>query len=543
MRTLILIFLLALMTHTLIPAVTAQDCMPSRLEIGSEAQVTPGASNRIRAEPNTGAEQIGQIPGGGIVTIVDGSDCVAGFLWWQITYDGIIGWTVEASDSEYFLEPYSDEVPATDTSDDSCDMQALLQIGDYGQTSSNTPGRLRAEPGINAEQIGQVNPIDIFLVVDGFVCADGFLWWQVEVNDSIGWMAEGNTENYFVQEVTDLSLIPSTPEPTLISHDISWNADSSRLAIATSIGVLIYNTNDWLQEPYLLDDGILATDLAFSPVDPDLIVINGEEVLIRFRAYHLSDDSDELLFERLLMDGPMGGDSTAYNFAFSADGNQLSFGGSSYDVYDTETWTQINTFENLAEAGNHYRRIDISHSDLSSTGDYGAGIVSNGVQLYDLSSSDSVSPGEIDPRISVFDRGGRTQGITALQFSPDDTQLITGDNTGSLQMWDVETGERTSFIRAENQGSISNRINDIAFHPDSDIIATAESDPRGIVRIFTSENLETQLVFDADVNHQTAYTLAYSPDGETLVVIMDDVIYLLETTDYTIIDRITIQHS
>lgn len=104
-------------------------------------------------------------------------------------------------------------------------------------------------------------------------------------------------------------------------------------------------------------------------------------------------------------------------------------------------------------------------------------------------------------------------------------------------MWDVETGTRTSFIRAENQGSISNYINDIAFHPDSQVFATAESDPRGVIRIFTTDELESVTVFISDDYHADTSALSYHPDGNVLVAILDDRIYLLETTNYTVIEH------
>lgn len=78
--------------------------LPLRLSIGDPAQVTPGASNRMRAEATTSAARIGEIPGGSVVLVLDGPVCADGYTWWQVDYDGLVGWTVEGSDS-YWLEP------------------------------------------------------------------------------------------------------------------------------------------------------------------------------------------------------------------------------------------------------------------------------------------------------------------------------------------------------------------------------------------------------------------------------------------------------
>jgi|GEM_PF-2691205 len=545
MRVFLAISILILFSNFEVLHIDAQDCLPTRLEIGGEARVTPGAANRIRSEASTDSEQIGQIPAGEVAAILEGPQCAGGFLWWRITYDGVEGWTVEASATDYFLEPYSDEIEVTATdSAESCNTETRLQIDGYGQMNANIPGRLRDAPGTDGEQIGQVDPIDIFRVIDRPICVDGFNWWLVEVDDLTGWLAEGDSESFYVEPVTDPDIIEqlSTPEPSLISYAASWNADGSRFAIATENGVFIYNTTDWDEAPYLLDDGILATELAFSTTNPDLLVIDGTENIFRFRAYELSDADESILFEIALMDGPMGGDRPANDFAFSADGSQLSFGGSSYEIYDTETWTRLNYLEISEVAGNHYVPVIISPSDLSANGNYGAGAIDDGiVHIFDLTRPHTVDFGEEDPRISTFDRGGRIQDITALRFSPDGAQLIIGDNTGSLQMWDIETGNRTSFIRAENQASISNRINEIEFHPDGETVATAESDPAGIVRIFDTENLDTITVFGTDQAHTVAYIVAYSPDGTVLLTVLDDTIYVLDTTFYTVISSVSIQ--
>ena len=548
MRTLFILFSLLLFGSLHGFELKAQTCLPTRLEIGGEARVTPGASNRIRSEPSTGAEQIGQIPAGGIFTILDGSQCNDGFLWWQIAYGGVEGWTVEGNATDYFLEPYSDETEVTATSDETnnCNVEPRLQIDEYGQVSSTVPSRLRAGAGTSAEQVGQVDPDEFFLVIEGPMCADGFNWWQVEVDNVRGWLAEGDAEAYYVELVTDRSLLDftPTPEPTLITYAISWNADGRRLAVATSNGIFIYNSEDWSQKPYLFAGGIRADDLGFSPSNPDLLVINSLDSLFRFRVYQLSDEGEDLIFEDELMEGPVGGDSSASNFAFRDDGTQLGFGGTSFEVFETENWTQINQVDIFRTDVGCCHRVPffIYPSDLNATGDYGVGGIEDGiVQLFDLALPQPTNIDAPDPRLSMLDRGGRTQRITSLKFSPDGTHIIAGDETGSLQMWEIETGSRTSFIRSESQTSTSNQINDIAFYPDGTALATAESDPNGIVRVFTTEGLEPLIVFGLNEGRTRAFAVAYSPDGETLVAVVDDVIYLLDTSDYRVVERIEIE--
>ena len=80
--------------------------LPSRLVPGQLARVTPGDPNNLRALPNVSAPLVGRMPGGAEFTVMTGPVCdPAGMAWWQVTYNGLIGWTVEGQGGTYFVEP------------------------------------------------------------------------------------------------------------------------------------------------------------------------------------------------------------------------------------------------------------------------------------------------------------------------------------------------------------------------------------------------------------------------------------------------------
>lgn len=98
------------------PVIVAQgdacgDSLPPRLKVGNYAQVTAGTSNNIRIIPSRKGQLLGQVPGGETFKVTNGPKCVEGFNWWQINYKGIIGWTVEATGDEYWLQPYDANKP------------------------------------------------------------------------------------------------------------------------------------------------------------------------------------------------------------------------------------------------------------------------------------------------------------------------------------------------------------------------------------------------------------------------------------------------
>ncbi|MBI5961201.1 MAG: SH3 domain-containing protein [Chloroflexi bacterium] len=77
-----------------------------RLTVGGQGRVTPGLPNKVRSQPSTSAEQTGNIPGEGVFQVLAGPQCGDGLWWWQVNYDGLIGWTANGDSAEYWVEPY-----------------------------------------------------------------------------------------------------------------------------------------------------------------------------------------------------------------------------------------------------------------------------------------------------------------------------------------------------------------------------------------------------------------------------------------------------
>jgi hypothetical protein len=81
------------------------NALAAHLTVGGQGRVTPGLPNKMRSAPSINAAQVGNIPGEGVFTVVAGPECGDGFLWWQVNYEGTIGWTASGDSSEYWVEP------------------------------------------------------------------------------------------------------------------------------------------------------------------------------------------------------------------------------------------------------------------------------------------------------------------------------------------------------------------------------------------------------------------------------------------------------
>jgi hypothetical protein len=92
-------------------AIDCPDAPPTRLENFVDAAVTPGQSNHLRARPSTDSEVIGELPAGTVVNVLNDHECADGYLWWEVAYNGIIGYTAEGEGDTYWLEPYVAPTP------------------------------------------------------------------------------------------------------------------------------------------------------------------------------------------------------------------------------------------------------------------------------------------------------------------------------------------------------------------------------------------------------------------------------------------------
>jgi len=90
--------------------VNAQDSSCSiapipRLNVGEQAQVTPGLPNNLRNGAGVFDQQIGQLPAGSVFEVRDGPVCAGYYYWWQVEYRGLVGWTAEGVLHDYWLQP------------------------------------------------------------------------------------------------------------------------------------------------------------------------------------------------------------------------------------------------------------------------------------------------------------------------------------------------------------------------------------------------------------------------------------------------------
>jgi len=194
---------------------TTVDCLnspPSRLNVGMQAAVIDVDPNHIRLHPQS-AEVRGEIPSGGVFDIIGGPECgqSAGLIWWEVSYQGVTGWTAEGKGDQYWIAPYSASASSTTIVNTpvaearptcSGTLTSQLQVGHYARVTPGDRGnRLRSQPTTSGEQIGLIPAGRLFRVVDGPVCADDYAWWKVYHSGQTGWTVEADSTSYWLEPI------------------------------------------------------------------------------------------------------------------------------------------------------------------------------------------------------------------------------------------------------------------------------------------------------------------------------------------------------
>ena len=105
--------------------------------------------------------------------------------------------------------------------------------------------------------------------------------------------------------------------------------------------------------------------------------------------------------------------------------------------------------------------------------------------------------------------GGHTKPTVVVVFSPDGRTLATGSLDRTVKLWDAMTGKLQATFFAQK----AERGYHVIFSPDGRILATHGFSDRTL----SLWNTKTLQLMTKVVNEQSFYTIAFSPDGLTLL--------------------------
>jgi WD40 repeat protein len=456
-----------------------------------------------------------------------------------------------------------------------CSLLPRLQPGQQGQVVSGGANRVRALPGKQNKLLGQLELGSVFQVLEGPVCADGYNWWHVQSNSVVGWTAEGADKEYWLSPLSEstpfsVSSIPTktssdashatttavpsietTPQPPGNGWltDLAWSPDGKYLAVATSVGVRLYDmlNNKFAQD--LPDVETQINDLAFSP-DGTLFAA-GEDGWVY--AWDLTNDELKYTLHHSLPVTAIASNSDGTRIVSIDAGTRVEgeyYSRSTVHLWDTLTAKEIGSVTVQDEGGKTLlflhdnrqvfiggkfrqtvHRWDITSSDEKASFEAGDTLADWAVsddgkilayipqQLGDGPTDQALVMINPENREIINERDiANEMDVYRIFFTPKADFLLTIDVTGKLQIRLLKTLQIQTILT--NQASV------VTFSPDKSLMAVGGKD--GGIRLYTTPTLNSEGKVYTKAK-QTLYgitgginLIAFSSDGSRLAAIGSD---------------------
>ena len=268
-------------------------------------------------------------------------------------------------------------------------------------------------------------------------------------------------------------------------NDVQYSPDGTHLAVASAIGIWLYNLNSDEEPVRLTTDRVNVYNVSFSPDGKMLAGGHGEELV------QIWDVNTHMCKKTFIADHGQN-----LRVLFSRDGGTLaSSGHREINLWDVAT----STHREISEAYVHFA------NGMFINGDSGI--------LASVDIGDTIWLLDIVTREQKKALKGHTKNVKSVAFSPDGRTLASGSLDKTVRLWGVATGKQKKILKGHRKS-----INGIAFSIDGQILATASRD--NTVRLWdtiTGKQKKTLKGHTAAVNGA-----AFSPDGQTIVTWSND---------------------
>ena len=261
-------------------------------------------------------------------------------------------------------------------------------------------------------------------------------------------------------------------------NDIAYSQDGTRLAVATSAGIWIYDAHTGAELDILLGHTASVARVVYAP-DGTTLASGSVDGAVRL----WDVDTGEFLRTLTARVGSIA------SLAFSPDGTTLACGGHNHvQLLDTVSGVSKVSFK----ASTHM--VDtVAFSPDGTT--LASGSWNPQIQLWDVISG--------QPKAILT---GHTGAVRSVAFSPDGSTLVSTSRDGTIRLWEAVTGVPKGIL-AKNRTHCER----VAFSPDGSTIAAGSHR-----RLYLLDAVSGQSKVDPYAAMDTINSLAFSPDGTTL---------------------------
>ena len=235
---------------------------------------------------------------------------------------------------------------------------------------------------------------------------------------------------------------------------VAFSPDSTRLAVASAIGIWLYDVATATEVALLEGHTGGVTSVAFSS-DGTMLASGSEDETVKLWAVATHTNIATL---RGHTDG-------VWSVVFSPDGKMLASGSGDPIIHfpadNTIKLWDVETNTNIASLEGHRGRV----ASMAFSPD--------GKILASGSEDETVKLWDVETNTNIATLEGHTDKVSSVAFSPDGKILASGGGLfdRTVKLWDVETNTNTATLEGHTDG-----VSSVAFSPDGKILASGVGD-------------------------------------------------------------------
>jgi WD40 repeat protein len=278
-----------------------------------------------------------------------------------------------------------------------------------------------------------------------------------------------------------------------IFDDVVWSPDFQWLAVASCKALFIYQTNEMNAKFEIpTPEGDCVTKIAFGT--NDIFAFNTNTGRLEIWSAASQKKLASLDFGK-----------TALALAFSTKTSELMVG--SYDgisLWDIKTYNKKLEFSTIPSNFRATYSMAFDPTALTVAIETPAGV--------DDASKNSVTLWNVHTKARLVQLDTEDVVARSLAFSPDESLLAVGSETGTIQLWNIKTGKLTATL-----GTNDNIVGCLAFSPDGKYVAGASS---ATVTVWNIESRDKIASLSIDTHYTPALT--FNKDGSAIVLGTED---------------------
>jgi len=310
--------------------------------------------------------------------------------------------------------------------------------------------------------------------------------------------------------------------------DFEYSPDGTRLAVGSTIGAWLYETQTYKELHLLTGHTDFVMDVIFSPDGKTLVSQSGNRRWSSAETNLWNTSSGELIAK--LTDPSI----HVKDIVFSPDGDTLAIACDDNTVrfWDGVTGEPMNTFTDywckvlkfspdgsklIGGSGEVIRIWDVATGELLLTFAAHVNTIDslkyspNGKVIASYGGDNSVCLWNANTGEFLRNFREDTSEVSSIDFSKDGKTLAIVSSDGTLRLWNSQTGEKIKTITSET------KLNIVAYSPDGKTFA-CDDDEDGTMLLFDANTAELLYSLEMPAHRQSVNDFRYSPNGRTLAV-------------------------